>query len=194
MNRTRLTLWVVAAVLAVGVTTAAVTVANASGGQDDVLSQEEVSRQLGQETGEPVAPEATGTPQTPGTPGGDDPAGPADGAGEVRTLRSQAGQVAAQCADGLAYLTAWSPNPGYRVDEVVRGPAAVASVWIESDSFDDVEILVSCEGGEPVLTEMVEPDDHDDDDDDDHGDDHDDDDRSGRDHDDDDDRDGDDDD
>ena len=143
-------LWGAAAVLAVGVTTAAVTVANATSGRDGVLSQQEVSRQLGQETGAPVVPQATGTPRTP-APAAD---------GTVRTLRSRAGQVAARCSDGLAYLEAWSPNPGYRVDEVVRGPAAVASIWIESDSFDDVEVLVRCEAGEPRLTELVEPDDH----------------------------------
>ncbi|MPZ25235.1 MAG: hypothetical protein GEV12_01970 [Micromonosporaceae bacterium] len=152
MNRSRLILWVVAAVAAIGVTTAAVTVANAGGGRDDVLSQDEVSRQLGEQTG---APPATGAPETsaPATPG-------PSGEGVSRTLRSQAAQLVASCAGAGAYLETWSPNPGYRVDEVVRGPAPQALLWVESDSFEDVQILVQCEGGEPVMTELVEPDDH----------------------------------
>lgn len=152
MNRSRLILWVVAAVAAIGVTTAAVTVANASGGRDDVLSQDEVSRQLADQTGPPPAttPPATGGPATP------DPSGD----GVSRTLRSQAAQLVARCDGAAAYLEAWSPNPGYRVDEVVRGPASQALLWVESDSFEDVQLLVQCEGGEPVLTELVEPDDH----------------------------------
>jgi hypothetical protein len=172
-----MTLWVVAAVLAVGGTTAAVTVANATGGRDEILSQDEVSRQLGQATATPATPGPAGTPSTPdpaGTPSAPGTAGtpstpdagrtsapPAAGDGPLRTLRSRAGQVAARCDGTLAYLEAWSPNPGYRVDEVVRGPAPEASVWIESDSFEDVLVLVRCEAGEPVLTEQVEPDDHD---------------------------------
>ncbi|MGH3683123.1 MAG: hypothetical protein ACRDT2_23085 [Natronosporangium sp.] len=150
MNRSRLILWVVAAVAAVGVTTAAVTVANAGGGRDDVLSQDEVSRQLGDQTRS--AP-ATGDPASPASP-------VPSGAGESRTLRSQAAQLVARCDGADAYLEAWSPNPGYRVDDVVRGPAPEALLWVESDSFEDVQVLVRCEGGEPVLTDLVEPDDH----------------------------------
>jgi hypothetical protein len=100
----------------------------------------------------------------------------------VRTLRRDAAQVVVRCQDGRAYLESWSPNPGYRVDEVVRGPAAEAYLWIESDSFEDVEFFIRCQAGEPVLTERVEQDDHgDDDDDDDRGDRDDDDDRGDRD-------------
>lgn len=143
-------LWVIAAVVAVGAATAAVTVANATGGRDDVLSQDEVTRQLGRGTDAPATPEASGTPQPPGL----------SPQGVARSLQSRAGQVVARCDDGLAYLEAWSPNPGYRVDDVVRGPAAEASVWIESDSFEDVKILIRCDAGEPKLAELVEPDDH----------------------------------
>lgn len=149
-------LWVAAAVAAVGITTAAVTVANASGdGRDGVLSQDDVTQQLGNESGAPEAPATTGrTPATPSSPAqtGED--------GVTRTLRSQAGQVVARCAGTDAYLEAWSPNPGYRVDDVLRGPAPGVYLWIESDSFEDVQVLVRCEDGEPVLTDRVEPDDH----------------------------------
>jgi hypothetical protein len=158
-----------------GITTAAVTVANATGGRDEVLSQDEVTRQLGEETGAPVAPTPSGTARTPSADRSTPPTQTGDGF--TRTLRSQAGQVVARCEGATAFLEAWSPNPGYRVDDVVRGPAAEVYLWIESDSFDDVQVFVTCQAGEPVLTDRPEPDDHGgdrDDHDDDRDDDHDD--------------------
>lgn len=170
MKSRQLMLWVAAAVAAIGLTTAAVTVANAAGGRNDVLTQDEVSRQLDGQGGTP----ATSTPGVATrTPGGD---------AVTRTMQSEAGQVVASCDGDAAYLHAWTPRPGYRVDEVQRGPAPDVSLWIESDSFEDVTVLVQCEAGEPVLTDLVEPDDHGGDRHDDH-DDHDDkydDDHSGR--------------
>jgi len=60
----------------------------------------------------------------------------------------------------VAELRRWSPNAGYRADDVVRGPGAVVSVWFESDRDNDVKVIVRCDGGRPVLTEEVEYDDH----------------------------------
>jgi hypothetical protein len=57
-------------------------------------------------------------------------------------------------------LKSWTPKAGYRVDEVVRGPATKVSVWLESDTFDDVEAVVTCTDGVAKLTDLVEPDDH----------------------------------
>jgi hypothetical protein len=165
MNRTRLTIWVAAAVAAIGTTAAAVTVANATSDRSDILTRDQIERELAA-----GSPAPTGSPATPGA-GSTAPA-TSGTTGEARTLHSRAGQVVARCDGDLARLDAWSPNPGYRVDEVVRGPAVEASVWIESDSFEDVLILVRCQAGEPQLTEQVEPDDHggdDHDDDDGHG-------------------------
>jgi hypothetical protein len=145
MNATRLTIWVVSAVAAVGVTTAAVTVANATTGRDDVLSQDDVSRELAADTGAP-SPPGTTEPSVP----------PTASTGEARSLSSRPGQVVARCDGSTVSLEAWSPNPGYRVDEVVRGPATEASVWFESDSFEDVGVLVWCEEGEPHQAELIE--------------------------------------
>jgi hypothetical protein len=150
MNATRLTMWVVAAAAAVGITTAAVTVANASSGRDDVLSQDDVSRELAGET----------NPATqPSQPDNQQPAPD----GEVSTFERTPGRVVVMCDGDQAWLVSWSPNPGYRVDDVVRGPGTQVSVWFESDSFDDVEVVVTCEGGQAVATDLVEPDDHGDD-------------------------------
>jgi hypothetical protein len=173
MNRMRLALWVAAAAAAVGVTTAAVTVANADSGGNDVLSQDEVARQLADETATPGTPSPSPSPEAP----------PPTGDAEPGTLSGQAGQLVVRCDGDTAYLETWSPNPGYRVDDVVRGPAATVSVEFESDSYDDVEVVVRCQDGTLVQEDHVELDDHggdrdddaDDDADDDHGDDADDD-------------------
>jgi hypothetical protein len=158
MNGTRLALWVAAAVAAVGLTSAAVTVANADGGGDDVLSQDEVTRQLADETTGP----GTAVTEAPPAPTGD---------GESHTLSGQSGQMVVRCDGDIAYLESWSPNPGYRVDDVVRGPAASVSVEFESDSDDDVETVVRCQAGRLVQEDHVELDDHGGDRDDDAGDD-----------------------
>ena len=164
MRITRLMIWAAAAVAAVGVTTAAVTLAGASDNPNEVLSQDEVSRQAGR-LGTP-GPSATGTPPGPsGSPSATAPAGD----GVTNTLLSRAAQLVVRCEDGLARLEAWSPNPGYRVDDVVRGPAPEVYLWVESDTFDDVMVFARCEAGEAVMTEEVEQDDHDGDRDDDHG-------------------------
>lgn len=156
MRITRLMIWAAAAVAAVGVTTAAVTLAGASDNPNEVLSQDEVSRQAGQ-LGTP-GPDPTGSP-TPGPSGSPSATAPA-GDGVTNTLFSRAAQLVVRCEDGLARLEAWSPNPGYRVDDVVRGPAPEVYLWVESDTFDDVMVFARCEAGEAVMTEKVEQDDH----------------------------------
>lgn len=130
MRGTRVMIWVVAAVVVVGVATAAVTMAGATGARDDVLSQDEISRELADGADAPV-PGATGSPGAPGATGS--PAPGATGEGVTSALRSRAGQLVARCDGTTAWLETWSPNSGYRVDEVVRGPAAQVSVWFESD-------------------------------------------------------------
>lgn len=166
MNAARLVIWSVAAAAAIGVTTTAVTVANATGGgRDEVLSQDDVSQQLGDGS-------APGANQSP-PPGSStaDPSAVFDGS--PVTLERTPGRLVVECDGDQALLTSWSPNPGYRVDDVVRGPATEVSVWFESDSFDDVEVVVTCQAGEPVVRDLVEPDDHGGDRDDDrHDDDH----------------------
>jgi hypothetical protein len=156
MNGMRLVIWSVAAAAAIGVTTTAVTVANATGGgRDDVLSQNDVSNELA-EGATPSTPEPTPTNVT----------------GEPVTFELTAGRLVVQCDGDQSWLASWSPNPGYRVDDVLRGPAAEVSAWFESDSHDDVKVAFTCDGNKPDVTELVEPDDHGGDrDDDDHDDD-----------------------
>jgi len=64
-------------------------------------------------------------------------------------LTSPDGSTEATCMAGGAYLSYWSPQPGFEVDDVMRGPAAVASVTFQGVS-GGVEIRVSCTGGVPV--------------------------------------------
>jgi hypothetical protein len=59
---------------------------------------------------------------------------------------SQGGTVVATCESAGAYLITWSPAQGYEVDQVSRGPAAVASVRFETSSTA-VTMNVSCPGG-----------------------------------------------
>jgi len=150
-------IWAAAAVAAVGLTTAAVTLAGAS--EDDrVLSREEVSRQLNDLSGS-SAPR-TGDPGTRG-PGVSAPSTPSPATdGVTRTLSTDAAQLVVRCDGDTAHLEAWSPNPGYRVDDVVRGPAPEVYLEIESDVHNDVMVVVRCEAGEPVMDVHEEFDDH----------------------------------
>ena len=147
-------IWVAAAVVAViGGTMAVVAVATDS---PDRRSQDDIVRELGQTRTE--SPPSEGPSRAPESP-----------AGEPATLSTTGAVIQASCADGAAYLHSWSPKQDYRVDEVVRGPAELTSVWVESDRHDDVLIEVRCDGGTPVAEPIVEQDDdhHDDDQDDD---------------------------
>jgi hypothetical protein len=147
MNAKRLVIWVAAAAAAIGMTTAAVTVANATGdGRDDVLSQQDVARELAGETGPPA--ELGPTPRT------------VTGDGETTAVQSEAGQLVVRCDGDLVRLESWSPNPGYRADDVVRGPTA-AVIQFESDEYEDIEVVVWClPTGQPSMVQTAEPDDH----------------------------------
>jgi hypothetical protein len=64
-------------------------------------------------------------------------------------LTSPDGSAEAVCQAGGAYLSYWSPQPGFEIDDVVRGPAAVASVTFQGTS-GGIDMNVSCHGGVPV--------------------------------------------
>jgi hypothetical protein len=66
-------------------------------------------------------------------------------------LSSPGGTVVADCRPGGAYLVSWSPIPGYEVDAVARGPAAIARVTFNSGA-NSVTMLVSCSTGAPTAT------------------------------------------
>jgi hypothetical protein len=64
-------------------------------------------------------------------------------------LVSSGGSVTATCESAGAYLLYWSPNQGFEVDNVVRGPAAVASVVFQNTT-SGIVMRVSCSGGKPI--------------------------------------------
>ena len=82
----------------------------------------------------------------------DGPARPArqgyPGAGGT-LLTSPGGSVVAGCGRDGAYLVSWSPQQGYEVTSVVRGPAYVAQATFRS-SHDTVTMTVSCQDGMPT--------------------------------------------
>ena len=55
----------------------------------------------------------------------------------------------ADCLPAGAHLLYWSPDQGFQVDDVNRGPAPVARVTFEG-AGGDVVMYVSCRGGTPV--------------------------------------------
>jgi hypothetical protein len=73
-------------------------------------------------------------------------------------LTSQGGTVVATCESAGAYLISWSPAPGYAVaqGQVVRGPAAVASVTFNAGTAT-VTMNVSCSGGTPSSSTSSSP-------------------------------------
>ncbi len=70
------------------------------------------------------------------------------GAQPDRVVTSKGGSAVARCTNGLAYLVSWSPNPGYRVDDVLRGPAVEARVQFEAVG-SEVLLRVKCLNGVP---------------------------------------------
>jgi hypothetical protein len=147
-------IWLAAAVVAVGAGTIAVVAAAADTG--DRLTQDEIARQLEEARRGSSAPTGTQSPT--------ETASPSDGTGAV-TLTPTGALIQAVCDGSSVYLASWSPRPGYRVDEVSRGPAEEAFVYVESDSADDVTIFVRCENGTPVASPVAEDDDGGNDDD-----------------------------
>lgn len=66
-------------------------------------------------------------------------------------LTSRGGTVVADCGSSGAYLVSWSPQQGYEVDNVVRGPAATAQVSFGS-AAGSVTMVVTCQAGVPHAT------------------------------------------
>jgi hypothetical protein len=64
-------------------------------------------------------------------------------------LVSGDGSVTARCGAGGAYLLFWSPDAGFRADNVNRGPIGAASVLFRSQD-DSVVMQVTCSSGTPI--------------------------------------------
>lgn len=69
-------------------------------------------------------------------------------------LTSVGGTVVARCEAGGAYLVSWSPQQGYEVLSVLRGPAATAQAKF-TDEQRNVTMKVSCGTGMPTATTSV---------------------------------------
>jgi hypothetical protein len=93
--------------------------------------------------GDPVPPEVATTAASTGSTAGPTSTG---GAGADQPLDSPGGTVVARCMAGGVYLAFWSPAQGFRVDDVIRGPAAVARVSFESLT-QEVTMTIRCVGG-----------------------------------------------
>lgn len=106
-------------------------------------------------TGTPT-PDAAASPTPSSTPSARPSAAPtSQPPSPPATLRRQfttgAGVVTASCTGASAYLQSWSPAPGYRVDDVHRGPAPVVQLTFVS-ATDRRTVAVRCAGGVPQLT------------------------------------------
>jgi hypothetical protein len=118
------------------------------------MSVEMVNSDLAQENSRHPVPLPSSTqPSGPrhikksATPGHSASPGTSSSAGTL--LTSPDGSAEAVCTTSGAYLSYWSPQPGFEVDDVVRGPAAVASVIFRGAS-GGIKMNVSCDGGVPV--------------------------------------------
>jgi len=113
----------------------------------------------------PVTMAGSPTADSPAAGAPDSPAAAATGPGDAvatgtassgsapagTVLASPAGTVVATCQAAGAYLISWSPQQGYEVGDVFRGPAATASVQFESRTAE-VTMRVSCSAGVPSAT------------------------------------------
>jgi serine/threonine-protein kinase len=146
MNRlsVRPLVWVVAAVAVAATATALITASLVA--DDSILSPQEVDRALAGGTSTPTVT-TTGTATVTG------------GAGDVVSTLTP-GIVTVHCDGNLATLVSWSPNPGWRADDPVRGPAAEVSVRFESDVSADYKITATCVNGAPVVNQGPDDDDH----------------------------------
>jgi hypothetical protein len=142
--------WVVAAVAVTATATALITASLLA--DNSVRSPQEVADALAAATATPAdTPTTTGT--GPATPTVTVTGGAAD-----LTSTLTPGIVTVHCDGSLASLVSWSPNPGWRADDPVRGPAAEVSVRFESDVAADYKVTATCVQGVPVVN--LGPDDH----------------------------------
>ena len=154
--------WTVGAVASVAVSMLALTVIGGVGG--DVQPPAPMpamngglSADAGSDSASP-SPGGTATPSPSGMAGGGagsptPPSAPASPTpGPPRQLTNSGGVVTAQCVGQLIYLVSWSPAPGYRVDDVRRGPALDARVtFVMLSTRQENELAVRCVAGVPRL-------------------------------------------
>lgn len=153
--------WTAGAVASVAVSMLALTVIGGVGGdvQPPAPMPALDTGLAGAATTDPATPSptGTGTPSPSGVAGSHladpSPGAPSSGPaattlGPPRQFSTSAGVVTARCSGQLAYLVSWSPAPGYRVDDVRRGPAAEAQVtFVMSSTRRETSLTVRCVAG-----------------------------------------------
>jgi hypothetical protein len=97
----------------------------------------------------PLDSKAHGGRTAKSSPSPSQPSGGASNSPAGVLLTSPDGNADAVCESTGAYLLYWSPQPGFEVDQVNRGPTAVASVVFRGDR-GGILMKVSCQGGVPV--------------------------------------------
>jgi hypothetical protein len=152
--------WTVGAVASVAVSMLALTVIGGVGG--DVQPPAPMpamgtglSADAGSDSASPW-PSGTATPSPSGMagtgPGSPTAPPPSATPGPPRQFTTSGGVVTAQCIGQLAYLLSWSPAPGYRVDDVRRGPGVDARVtFVMFSTRQENELAVRCVAGVPRL-------------------------------------------
>lgn len=146
-----------------------------TGASASELTSAEVSQALASATSQAArasAPSASGTVKAPGPVSGRPrshstpvpsatptvsvttaapPQSPQPAGTDGTVLTSPGGQVVAACEQGGAYLISWSPQQGYEVDTISRGPGAQALVSFET-TLNQVTMTVTCTNGVPSAT------------------------------------------
>lgn len=98
------------------------------------------------------------TPTNPPTSPGPPPTTTTAGVSSQRTVTSPGGNVVAACRASGAYLVGWSPAPGYRAEDVVRGPAQSARLTFKKPERE-IKVTVRCVNGVVQATIEDEPED-----------------------------------
>ncbi|MFI9555257.1 hypothetical protein [Nonomuraea endophytica] len=71
--------------------------------------------------------------------------------GGGKVIRTAGGTVIATCSAGQVSLRNWSPFQGYSVDDPEPGPASSLTVEFDREEGEDVEVVVRCQNGRPVI-------------------------------------------
>lgn len=142
--------WLAVAAGAVTVGLLAVTLVGSglTSGTSQPLSSDGVSRALAATSPSPSATPSRSPSPSPSL----------TGTAVTKPFTSAGGTAYAQCSGGQAYLTSWSPHPGYETDEVERGPDSRVSVRFEADDTK-IRIIVRCSGDTPQATTETDTDD-----------------------------------
>jgi hypothetical protein len=116
-----------------------------TGASSHVLSQAEIRAALTTATSRAATSPAVSPPAV--TPSGvATPSQTAPG----KLIHSAGGTVIASCDGDQVTLRSWSPAQDYSVDKVEPGPARESKVKFEPHDGHDVELRITCSGGQPV--------------------------------------------